>query len=411
MTFASIPTLRLQPELAALWEPKITARVYDPRNVPAAQKAGITAGMAMTEKQGGSDVRSHTTRAFPVGAEGSGQAYELVGHKFFVSAPMSDVFLMLAQAPGGLSCFLVPRWRPDGSKNAVDVLRLKKKMGNASNASSEVELRGALGWMVGQEGRGVRTIIEMVSMTRFDCMTGSSGGMRMAVSQVLHHCRQRSAFGKKLIEQPLMRNVLADLALESEAALTLTLRIARAMDHRDNAHEDLLVRLVTAVGKYWICKRTPNHAYEAMECIGGSGVMEDCMMPRLYREAPVNAIWEGSGNVQCLDVLRAMSKTPAVVDAFVVELRRAQGGHAALDGHVAGLLRDLSRLDDIEYRARDLVDRMATGLQAALLVQHAPAAVADAFCRSRLQAQGSHNYGCLPAGVEVEVLLGRAWQE
>jgi putative acyl-CoA dehydrogenase len=409
MTFAAVPSLRVQPELAALWEPKITARVYDPRNVPAEQKTGITVGMAMTEKQGGSDVRSNSTRAYPLGAEGPAQAYELVGHKFFVSAPMCDVFLMLAQAPGGLSCFLVPRWRPDGGKNPMQVLRLKKKMGNASNASSEVELRGALGWMVGAEGRGVRTIIEMVSMTRFDCMVGSSAGMRMALSQALHHCHQRSAFGKKLIDQPLMRNVLADLALESEAALTLTLRMARALDSRDDAHEDLLVRLVTAVGKYWICKRTPGHAYEAMECIGGSGVMEDCMMPRLYREAPVNAILEGSGNVQCLDVLRAMSKTPAVVDAFVAELRRAQGGHAVLDAHVASLLRELAQPGDIEYRARELVERMAAGLQAALLVQHAPAAIADAFCRSRLQAQGGHNYGCLPADVDVGLVLKRAW--
>nr|MDP2190664.1 isovaleryl-CoA dehydrogenase [Rhodoferax sp.] len=408
MTFAAVPTLRLQPELAKLWEPKLTARVYDPRNVPVEQKQGITIGMAMTEKQGGSDVRSNSTAAYPLGIGGPGQAYELVGHKYFVSAPMCDAFLVLAQAPGGLSCFLLPRWRPDGSKNPMQVLRLKKKMGNASNASCETELRGALAWMVGEEGRGVRNIIEMVSMTRFDCMIGSSAGMRMAASQALHHCGVRSAFGKVLNQQPLMQNVLADLALESEAALTLTMRIARAMDQRADEHEDLLVRLVTAIGKYWICKRTPNHAYEAMECIGGSGVMEDSMMPRLYREAPVNAIWEGSGNVQCLDVLRALSKTPAVVDAFFAEVTQAQGTHAALDRFVANLAIDLKDLRDLEYRARDVVDRMALALQASLLIRNAPAFVSDAFCHSRLARVGHHNYGTLPRGVDSAAIMARA---
>ena len=298
MTFAAIPALRHTPALAALWEPKITARVYDPRNVPDARKAGLTIGMAMTEKQGGSDVRANTTRAYPAGtAEGPGAAYELVGHKYFVSAPMCDAFLVLAQTAGGLSCFLLPRWRPDGTKNPLQVLRLKRKMGNVSNASSETELRGALAWMVGPEGRGVRTIIEMVAMTRFDCMVGSTAGQRAAAAQALHHCGIRRVFGRVLNEQPLMRNVLADLALEHEGSLALTMRVARALDHREVEHEDHLVRLLTAVGKYWICKRTPNHAYEAMECIGGSGVMEDSIFPRLFRESPVNAIWEGSGNV------------------------------------------------------------------------------------------------------------------
>ena len=408
MTFAALPTLRLQPDLARLWEPKITARVYDPRNVPMEQKQGITIGMAMTEKQGGSDVRTNSTRAHPLSVGGPGQAYELVGHKYFVSAPMCDAFLVLAQAAGGLSCFLLPRWRPDGTKNPMQVLRLKKKMGNASNASSETELRGALAWMVGEEGRGVRTIIEMVSMTRFDCMIGSSAGMRMAATQALHHCAHRSAFGKVLNQQPLMQNVLADLALESEAATTLTMRMARAMDHRADEHEDLLVRLVTAVGKYWICKRTPNHAYEAMECIGGSGVMEDSMMPRLFRESPVNAIWEGSGNVQCLDVLRALSKTPAVVDAFFAEVGQARGAHAALDRHVADLAKDFNDLQDFEYRARDIVDRMALAMQAAILVRHAPSLVSDAFCRSRLEQLGHHNYGSLPRGVDVAAIIARA---
>lgn len=411
MTFAAVPSLRTQPDLARIWEPLITSRHYDPRNVPVEQKQGITIGMAMTEKQGGSDVRANTTRAYPVGQPGPGQAYELVGHKYFVSAPMCDAFLVLAQASGGLSCFLLPRWRPDGTKNPLQLQRLKRKMGNASNASSETELRGALAWMVGEEGRGVRTIIEMVSMTRFDCMHGSTGGMRMAVSQVLHHCGQRSAFGKRLIEQPLMQNVLADLVLEQEAALTLTMRIARALDHRHQEQEDLLVRLGTAVGKYWICKRTPNHAYEAMECIGGSGVMEDSMMPRLLRESPVNAIWEGSGNVQCLDVLRAMSKTPAVVEAFFTEVQSARGGNAALDRFVIALQRSFSDLADMEFRARDLVDRMALALQASLLVRHAPDYVADAFCASRLESVGHHNYGTMPRGVDCRAIIKRAWPQ
>ncbi len=409
MTFAVIPALRLQPDLAARWEPLITARTYDPRNVPASQKSGLTVGMAMTEKQGGSDVRMNTTRAYPVGAGGAGQAYELVGHKYFVSAPMCDAFLVLAQAPGGLSCFLVPRWRPDGTKNPLQVLRLKRKMGNASNASSETELRGALAWMVGEEGRGVRTIIEMVAMTRFDCMIGSAAGQRMALSQAVHHCRLRKAFGALLIDQPLMRNVLADLALEQEGSLALTMRMARAMDNRAIEHEDLLVRLAVPVGKYWICKRTPAHAYEALECIGGSGVMEDCMMPRLFRESPVNAVWEGSGNVQCLDVLRAMQRSPAAVDAFFAELGRARGANEQLDAHVTALLKELADPADLEYRARDITERMALALQSALLVQHAPTAVSDAFCRSRLASSGHRNFGALPRGVDCGAILGRAW--
>jgi putative acyl-CoA dehydrogenase len=408
MTFAAVPSLRTTPQLAQLWEPKITARVYDPRNVPDTGKSGLTIGMAMTEKQGGSDVRANTTRAFPVGAGGTGQPYELVGHKYFVSAPMCDAFLVLAQAPGGLSCFLMPRWRPDGSKNPMQVLRLKRKMGNVSNASSETELRGALAWMVGEEGRGVRTIIEMVAMTRFDCMVGSSAGQRAAVSQALHHCSLRSAFGKVLNEQPLMRNVLADLVLESEGSVALTMRIARALDHRDDEHEDLLVRLCTAVGKYWICKRTPDHVYESMECIGGSGVMEDSPFPRLFRESPVNAIWEGSGNVQCLDVLRAMHRTPEVVGAYFAEVAKARGANATLDRYVEALRKEFGDLQDMEYRARDVVDRMALALQAALLVQHAPAPVADAFCASRLAASGHHNYGTLPRGVDCAAIIARA---
>ena len=408
MTFASIPALRSTPELDEVWEPRITETVYDPRNVPDAEKLGLTVGMAMTEKQGGSDVRANTTRAYPIGSGSTGQAYELVGHKYFVSAPMCDAFLVLAQTDVGLSCFLMPRWRPDGTKNALEVVRLKRKMGNVANASSETELRGALAWMVGEEGRGVRTIIEMVAMTRFDCMVGSSAGQRNAAAQALHHCSRRSAFGKVLNQQPLMQNVLADLVLEHEGSLALTMRVARALDHRDDPAEDHLVRVLTAVGKYWICKRTPAHAAEAMECIGGSGVMEDSPMPRLFRESPVNAIWEGSGNIQCLDVLRAMQRTPGVVGAFFDELGLALGANTALDRWVANLHHDLNDLDDIEYRARHLVDQMALAIQGALLVRHAPDAVADAFCASRLDQGGHRQYGSLPRGVDCAAIIERA---
>ncbi len=408
MTFAAIPSIRKQPELAAIWEPRILATSYDPRNVPDSQKASVTIGMAMTEKQGGTDVRANSTRAYPAGTPGPGQAYELVGHKWFVSAPMCDAFLVLAQTDMGLSCFLMPRWRPDGTKNPWQIQRLKNKMGNASNASSEVELRGALAWMVGEEGRGVPTIIEMVAMTRFDCMIGSSGGLRQATAQALHHCRHRKVFGNHLNQQPLMQNVLADLALESEAALAFTLRIARALDNQHVTHERLLARLATPVGKYWVCKRVPNHAYEAMECIGGSGVMEDCIMPRLLRESPVNAIWEGSGNVQCLDTLRALQKEPDVLQAFFSEVAEARGSDRRFDRFLAQLQSDFSDISDFEYRARNLVDRLALSMQASLLIRHSAAAVADAFCASRLESQGGLNYGNLPTGTDPRAIIERA---
>ncbi len=408
MTFAATPCLMREPELARQWLPKIQARLYDPRNVPAAEKQGLTIGMAMTEKQGGSDVRANTTRAYPIGHDGQGEAYELVGHKFFVSAPMCDAFLVLAQAPGGLTCFLAPRWRPDGRKNPIQLIRLKRKMGNVSNASSETEWRGALAWRVGPEGRGVATIIEMVAMTRFDCMIGSSALMRMAASQALDHCRQRKAFGALLIDQSAMQNVLADLALETEASLLLTLRMARALDNRENPHEDALVRLGAPIGKYWICKRAPSHAYEAMECIGGSGAMEDSPMPRLYREAPINAIWEGSGNVQCLDVLRAISRSPETLEAYFAEVQDARGGNRALDAHVEALKEDMRDLSDFETRARDLCDRLALGLEASAMVKGAPAANAEAFCRSRLEARGQHHWGALPRGLDLAAIVKRA---
>lgn len=409
MTFAAIPALRHQPDLLARFAGKITSRVYDPRNCPDRDKAGLTVGMAMTEKQGGSDVRTNTTRAWPVDQPGPGQAYELVGHKWFVSAPMCDLFLVLAQTDAGLSCFLLPRWRPDGSKNPLQIQQLKRKMGNVANASCETELRGALAWMVGEDGRGVRTIIEMVAATRYDCMIGSAAGMRQALVQAIHHCRHRRAFGAFLIDQPLMQNLLADLALESEAAMTLAMRVAQALDEPDNEHERLLARLATPVGKYWICKRTPNHAYEAMEVIGGTGVMESHVMARLFRESPINAIWEGSGNVQCLDMLRAMAREPEVVEVWFAELERAAGGNAALDRHVAELKRDLTDREVLDYRARDLADRMALSLQAALLVQHAPDFVADAFCASRLGSTGTRNYGTLPRGGNCKAIITRAF--
>ena len=408
MTFAALPALRHQPSLLEQWGDKITAPHYDPRNVPYFEKQGLTLGMAMTEKQGGSDVRLNTTRAYPIDQSGPGEAFELVGHKWFVSAPMCDAFLVLAQAPGGLSCFLLPRWRPDGSKNPLHIQQLKRKMGNVSNASSETELRGAFAWMVGDEGRGVRTIIEMVAMTRYDCMIGSAAGLRQATVQAIHHASHRHAFGARLSEQPLMQNVLADLAIESEAATTLMLRMARAMDHQDNEHERLLARIATPVGKYWICKRTPHHAYEAMEVIGGSGVMETHIMARLFRESPINAIWEGSGNVQCLDILRAIEKQPEVLDAYFAELAKAQGADAHLDRFIHQLQRSMQDTQALQYRARQLADGMALALQGALLVQHAPAYVANAFCAGRLTDHSGLNTGALPTGLDCAAIIERA---
>ena len=406
MTFASVPVLRLQPEIAEQWLPRVLATEYDPRNVPVERKAGATLGMAMTEKQGGTDVRANTTRAHPIGAGGPGQPYELVGHKWFCSAPMCDGFLTLAQTDKGLSCFLLPRHRPDGTRNAFYIQRLKNKLGNWSNASSEVEYRGALAWMIGEEGRGVPTIIEMVGMTRFDCMIGSSSLMRQALTQALHHCTHRHVGGRALIEQPLMRNVLADLALESEAALALTLRMGRALDNPHDEREVRFARLVTAVGKYWICKRAPNMIAEASECLGGAGYVEDTILPRLYREAPVNSIWEGSGNVQCLDVLRALSRETGVLDALMTELGDGHGD-ARLKAHIERLGTALRDTDDIQLRARQLTEDIAVVLQAKLLLEAGNAAVSDAFIGSRLEGRG-RAYGTLPRGFDIQAVLGRS---
>ncbi len=405
MTYAVVPALRSSPELAAQYEPLLTSRVYDPGLRTPSGKRGLLAGMGMTEKQGGSDVRAGTTTAAPAG-DGT---WRLRGHKWFTSAPMCDLFLVLAQAPGGLSCFLVPRVLPDGARNVFRVQRLKDKLGNRSNASSEPEFDGTVAWLVGEEGRGVRTIIEMVAMTRLDCVIGSASGMRAALVQAVHHARHRSAFGGLLADKPLMQNVLADLALESEAATTLMTRLAGAVDRaaRGDAEEQAFKRIATAVGKYWVCKRQPAVVVEALECLGGNGYVEDSGMPRLYREAPLNSIWEGSGNVQALDVLRATVKEPASVEAFFAELDRARGADARLDDAVIGLKAGLADLDGIEGRSRRLVERMALALQGALLVRHAPAEVADAFCASRLAGDWGHAFGTLPRAVDAAGLVER----
>jgi putative acyl-CoA dehydrogenase len=406
MTFAAVPTLRLIPEIAERWLPGVLARGYDPRDLPADQKTALTLGMGMTEKQGGSDVRANTTSAQPLGARGSGAPHRLVGHKWFMSAPMCDAFLMLAQAPGGLSCFLVPRWQADGSRNAIRLQRLKDKVGNVANASSEVELHGALGWMLGEEGRGVASILEMVALTRFDCIVNSAAAQRQAVSQAVHHAMHRSAFGAALVHQPLMRNVLADLQLEAEGSLALALRMARALDHPQSEAERLLLRLGLPVGKYWVCKRTPGLVYEAMECLGGNGVVEEFVAARLYRDAPINAIWEGSGNIQALDVLRVLDRSPAAIDAWFAELEATAGAEPLLDAAVADLKSALADGDEREYRARSLVQGLALSLQASLLLRAGNTGVATAFVRSRLGGHG-HLYGDLPRGIEVGAILAR----
>jgi putative acyl-CoA dehydrogenase len=435
MTFAVLPALRAQPELLAEWGPLVTATSYDPRLVPAGEKGSAIAGMAMTEKQGGSDVKANTTMARPLNGGGAGAEYELTGHKWFCSAPMSDIFLVLAQAesptgePEGISCFLMPRILPDGSRNAFHIQRLKDKLGNHSNASSEVEFHGAWARMVGEPGRGVPTIIEMVGHTRLDCVIGGAAGMRAGVVNATHHAAHRSAFGKLLIDQPLMRNVLADLCIESEAATALAMRLARAYDEAGpesgwvgervdgrvgpySSEDDLgdahmFKRLATAVGKYWVCKRAPNHAFESLECLGGNGYVEESGMPRLYREAPLASIWEGSGNVMSLDVLRALVRTPRSLEVFMHELRQAEGADARLDAHVKKLESQFSDPATLESRARRVVEGMALALQGSLLVRHGDPAVADAFCASRLGGDGGLEYGTLPAGTDFEAIIER----
>ncbi|MBJ7290621.1 acyl-CoA dehydrogenase family protein [Williamsia sp.] len=406
MTYAVVPALRHNAELAAQYEPLLSSRVYDPTLSVPLDKPGLIAGMSMTEKQGGSDVRSGTTRAVPQ-ADGS---YLITGHKWFTSAPMSDVFLVLAQAPGGLSCFFLPRVLPDGTRNRMFLQRLKDKLGNHSNASSEIEYDEATAWLVGEEGRGVPTIVEMVNMTRLDCIIGSSTGMRAGVHQATHHAVHRSAFGAALVDQPLMRNVLADLAVEAEASSTVAMWLA-ALTDRATAGDDRSIglrRISLAVSKYFVCKRGPIHAAEALECLGGNGYVEESRMPRLYREAPLLSVWEGSGNVAALDTLRAMVKQPETLQIFFDELDSAGDADPRLDAAVAALKDQFSDFDTMQHRARRVVGDMALALQGALLVRYGHPSVADAFCASRLAGDWGSVFGTLPTGVDTAAIIDRA---
>ena len=405
MTYAIVPALRHAPSLAASYSPLLGACEYDFGLRPPLGKRGLLAGMSMTEKQGGSDVRANTTRAEPAG-DGS---YRLTGHKWFTSAPMCDVFLVLAQAPGGLSCFLLPRVLPDGTRNDVRFQRLKDKLGNRSNASAEVEYDGAVAFLVGDEGRGVRTIIDMVNMTRLDCVLGAATGMRTGVVTAAFHACHRSAFGRLLALQPVMTAVLADLAIESEAATTVAFRLAGATDRAaldSSSSEVLFRRLALAATKYWVCKRAPSHAAEALECLGGNGYVEESGMPRLYREAPLGSIWEGSGNVAALDTLRAVVREPSCAEALLAEVDLAAGADHRLDQAIARLRKSLA--DPAEGRARRLAELIALVLQGSLLVRHAPAAVADAFCASRLDGDWGYAYGTLPSGLDLAAIVARA---
>jgi putative acyl-CoA dehydrogenase len=392
MTYAAIPALRTDERLATEWTPALAATSYDPGIRPVAQKQGALAGMGMTEKQGGSDVRANLTEARPTGVEGE---YTLHGHKWFTSAPMNDVFLMLAQAPEGLTCFVVPRALPDGTRNPLDVVRLKDKLGNRANASAELELDGTLGQRLGDEGRGVRTIIEMVAATRLDCVLGSTALMRHPLNEAAWHAAHRSAFGGLLADKPLMQNVIADLQVEAEAATALAIRLAAAVDAADDPHEAALRRIALPLAKFWVCKRTPGFVAEALECLGGNGYVEESGLPLRYREAPLNSVWEGSGNVNALDVLRALGREPEVLSAWITEVGHARGGDQRLDRAVDDTLALLGDTGSLEVGARRLAGRMAACLQGALLVRFAPEEVADAFCGSRLGSSYDGTYGTL----------------
>lgn len=408
MTFASVAALKLAPKIAAHWLPKILSNEYDPASRPIEQKRGAIIGMGMTEKQGGSDVRSNTTRASAIGEpDAFGQRYQLIGHKWFFSAPQADAHLVLAQLEQGLSCFFVPRFLPDGSRNAIVVQRLKDKLGNRSNASSEVEFQGAQGWLLGPAGKGIASIMEMGHHTRLDCVLGSAGIMRAALCHALHHARGRQAFGRALAEQPLMQNVLADLALESEAATVFAMRLARCFDESQDPQQALLARLLTPAGKYWLCKRGPTFGAEAMEVLGGNGYVEDGPLARLYREFPVNSIWEGSGNVMCLDLLRALARQVETRTALAQELQLALGLSQHYDAYVAALLNDLAG-PQAEFTARRLAERIVLAVQAGLLLRHAPSFVAQGFIDSRIAQPVSANFGCLPASVDAVAIIGRA---
>ena len=412
MTYSAIPALRLQPELAAIWEPFILSTRYDATSAPMHRKTGGTVGMTLTEKQAGSDLRATQTTARPAAARrGPGEAYLIDGHKWFFSVPHSDLFVTLAQTDRGLSCFLLPGWLPDGSRNRVLIQRLKDKCGNKSNASSEIEYRGALGWLVGEEGQGVKAALAMTHLTRLDFAIGSAGLMRRALSEAIHHTTGRRAFQRSLIDQPLMQNVIADMALEVEAATLLAFRLARAVDDEQagDANAALLVRIGTPVGKYFNCKRVVGLVHEALECHGGNGFVEEGPMARLYREAPLNGIWEGSGNIIALDVLRAAAKSPESVPAFLDEVRLAKGADRGLDRMIDRLESELSQPDEHEARARRIVEKMATALQASLMICHSPSAVADAFCATRLGDDGGGGiYGNLPAGLDQRAIVERA---
>ena len=404
MTYASIPALRRQADLAEAWEPKITAARYDPASRPAGEKAGVTIGMAMTEKQGGSDVRANTTRATALSVPGE---FELVGHKWFCSAPMSDAFFTLAQTDAGLSCFFVPRWRPDGSRNALHIMRLKDKLGDRSNASAEIEYHGAWARLVGDEGQGVRTIIDMVQGTRLDCVAGSAALMRNAFAGALWHCARRAAFGRPLTGQPAMTKVLADLALEQEAALALAFRVARAFDETGTGlHAVGVARVLTPIAKYWVCKRTPSFVYEAMECHGGNGYVEESPLPRYFRQSPLNSIWEGSGNVIALDVLRAVQRQPVLLEVLLAELEPARGFDPHLDQVLAGLPQLARNLD--VGNARRFCELAALATQAALLRAHAPSFVAEPFVATRFGPAASHTYGAFAAAIDCDALIARA---
>ena len=409
MSFAVIPALRLQPDLAAEWEPRVLSTEYDPRFIPADQKRGVLMGMAMTERQGGSDVRANTCRASPLGWAGPAAEYEITGHKWFCSAPMCDAFLVLAQAPKGLSCFLLPRWKPDHTRNAFRILRLKDKLGNRSNASAEVEFRGAWARLLGEEGRGAATIMEMVRYTRLDCTWASAATMRRAVAEATHHAAYRCAFGKRLIDQPLMKNVLADLCLEYEAAVALALRLARGFDESaTDEGQRRFTRIATAIGKFWVTKRALMVVAEALECLGGNGYIEESPLSRLYRDVPLNSMWEGPGNVQCLDLLRALHEDPETMNTLLKEIKAGQGCMRPFDDFVKQLEIELRDSSDLEARARRVVEDLALALQGAILVQHAPPAIASAFCVSRVSHEKRLVFGTLPAGTDFEVITERS---
>ncbi|MEV7404413.1 acyl-CoA dehydrogenase family protein [Streptomyces sp. NPDC091267] len=415
MSHAVVPVLQRDPEVGRDWLPGLLSRSYDSRPIAPGDKSGLTFGMGMTEKQGGSDVRANTTRALPVACDPDGRAHLLTGHKWFFSAPQSDAFLVLAQAEEGLGCFLVPRVLPDGTRNTLRVQRLKNKLGNRSNASSEVEFDDTWAVRVGEPGRGVPTIIEMVNHTRLDCVLGTTAGMRQSVSEALWHAHHRSAFGARLADQPAMTAVLADLALEAEAATWTSMRLAHAYEGGSGESEVMFRRLATAVAKYWICKRGPHHAYEALECLGGNGYTEDWPLARRYREQPVMAVWEGSGNVIALDVLRGMARTPQSLDAFWTELAATAGASPVLDAHLGRLRRELaeSLRDPVaaQTRARATVEGMALALQSSLMLRHAPAAMAEAFVEARLGEARGHQYGILPRGTDAAAIVARHFGE